>query len=204
MCKERENLRGKLAKSCQLDAKSRQLDAGHLCRFLIFSWCFQGSFWHSAWWFGFRSLELVGISVCWQLFGVSAGLPKLLGCVLLPRGAEETLLPLCRCCWEAEAVRIRISVMLKMLNFNSVVMAAGLVGWKSESLFSGKHWLGCLFCRKKSFCWRFLKLRGGWRREEKQSCNSDIIHVMKGSAAVFNVLYFWVSQFRWRSCIWPK
>lgn len=58
MCKESETLDGKLAKRCELDVR-------HLCHFLISSWCFH---WHSVWWFGFHSLELVEIRMCWQLF----------------------------------------------------------------------------------------------------------------------------------------
>lgn len=73
-----ETLNGKLGKCCELGVR-------HLCHFSVFSWRFQVSFWHSVWWSGFGSLELMEIRMCWQLFQVLVGLLKLLGCVPLPR-----------------------------------------------------------------------------------------------------------------------
>lgn len=84
-------------------------------------------------------------SQCWY--------PKLLGCILLPGSGSvgcwgnKTFLPWCRCCWGAGGVWVRICVMLKILNFSSVMIA--LVNSKSELLVNGKHLLPFL-------CW-FLK-----------------------------------------------
>lgn len=61
-------------------------------------------------------------------------------------------------CWGNTAVFVQVLlgsrgslnqhfVMLKILSFNNIVIAAGLLGWRSEMVFSGKHWLAflCLF-----------------------------------------------------------
>lgn len=116
---------------------------GHLCHFFIFSGCFQVSFWHSVWWFGFSSLELMEIRMCWQLFQVSAGLPQLLSCGLCGLLRKHS----CICAGAAGKQRESESGFLSCWKSWALT---GRVGWKSKLLFSGKHWLAflCLFSKE--------------------------------------------------------